>query len=88
MSTKIRPPVPNIYKKISYQRFSECFFELGERMLAITDSTTPIFDTEGNPTKSSFALLKEEFRHRFPVTNRRKDFFRGHLIWPTSIAGT
>ena len=24
--------------------------ELGERMLAITDATTPIFDTEGNPT--------------------------------------
>ena len=49
--------------------------ELGERMLAITDATTPIFDTEGNPTKSCFALLKEEFHRRFPVTNRRKDFF-------------
>ena len=48
---------------------------LGKRMLAITDATTPIFDTPGNPTKSCFALLTEEFHHRFPVTNRRKDFF-------------
>ena len=48
---------------------------LGERMLAITDATTPIFDVDGNPTKSCFALLKEEFHRRFPVTNRRKDFF-------------
>ena len=49
--------------------------ELGERMLAITDATTPIFDIDGNPTKSCFALLKEEFHRRFPVNNRRKDFF-------------
>ena len=49
--------------------------ELGERMLAITDATTPIFDTEGNPAKSCFALLKEEFHRQFPVANRRKDFF-------------
>ena len=49
--------------------------ELGERMLAITDATTPIFDTEGNPTKSCFTLLKEEFHRRFTVTKRQKDFF-------------
>ena len=29
--------------------------ELGERMLAITDAQTPIFDFPGNPTKSCFA---------------------------------
>ena len=49
--------------------------ELGERMLVITDATTPIFDTPGNPTKSCFTLLTEEFHRRFPVTNRRKDVF-------------
>ena len=49
--------------------------ELGEEMLSITDAQTPIFDVPGNLTKSCFALLKEEFHQRFPVTNRRKDFF-------------
>ena len=49
--------------------------ELGERMLAITDATTPIFDTPGNPTKSCFTLRTEEFHRQFPVTNRCKDFF-------------
>ena len=48
--------------------------ELGERMLAITNATMPIFDTPGNPTKSCFALLTVEFHRRFPVTNRHKDF--------------
>ena len=45
--------------------------ELGERMLAITDATTPILDTPGNPTKSCFTLLTEEFHRRFPVTHRQ-----------------
>ena len=49
--------------------------ELGERTLAITDKTTPICDNPGNPTKSCFTLLTEKFHRRFPVTNRRKDFF-------------
>ena len=44
-------------------------------MLAITVATTPIFDTPGNPTKSYFTLLTEEFHRRFSVTNRRNDFF-------------
>ena len=44
-------------------------------MLAITDANTTIFDIQGNPTKSCMAHLKEEFNHRFPVTNRRKGFF-------------
>lgn len=46
-----------------------------ERIIAITDAQTPIFDIPGNPTNSCFALLKEEFHRRFPVTNRQKDFF-------------
>ena len=49
--------------------------ELGERMLAITDANIPIFDKRGDPTKSCMTHLKEEFHRRFPVTNRRKDFF-------------
>ena len=49
--------------------------EFRERMLAITDTNTPNVDTRGNPTKSCMAHLKEEFNRRFPVTNRRKDFF-------------
>ena len=45
-------------------------------MLALTEAQTPIFDTPWNLTKSCFALLKEEFHRRFPVTNRCKDFFQ------------
>ena len=44
-------------------------------MLAITDANTPIFDQRGDPTKSCITHLKEEFIRRFPVTNRRTDFF-------------
>ena len=49
--------------------------ELGERLLALTDASTPIFDVPNNPTKSVMTHLIEEFNRRFPVTNRRKDFF-------------
>ncbi len=49
--------------------------ELGERLLALTDASTPIFDIPNNPTKSVMMHLIEEFNRRFPVTNRRKDFF-------------
>ena len=49
--------------------------ELGERLFALTDATTPIFDQPNNPTKSVMTHLIEEFNRRFPVANRRKDFF-------------
>ena len=49
--------------------------ELGERLLALTDATTPIFDEPNNPTKSVMTHLIEEFNRSFPVTNRRKYFF-------------
>ena len=49
--------------------------ELGERLLALTDATTPIFDIPNDPTKSVMTHFIEEFNRRFPVTNRRKDFF-------------
>ena len=49
--------------------------KLGERLLALTDATTPIFDVPNNPTKSVMTHLIEEFNRRFPVTNRQKDFF-------------
>ena len=49
--------------------------ELGERLLALTDATTPIFHRPNDPTKSVMTHLKEEFNRRFPVTNRQKDFF-------------
>ena len=55
--------------------------ELAERLLAITNVNTPIFATPGNNDKSCFTHLQEEFQRRFPVTNRRKDFFlqsQGH----------
>ena len=49
--------------------------ELGERLLALTDASTPIFDIPNNPTKSVMTHLIEEFNRRFQATNRRKDFF-------------
>ena len=49
--------------------------ELGERLLALTDATTPIFDIPNDPKKSVMIHLIEEFNRRFRVTNRRKDFF-------------
>ena len=49
--------------------------ELGERLLALTGATTPIFDVPNNPTKSVMTHLIKEFNRHFPVTNRRKDFF-------------
>ena len=45
-------------------------------MLAITDTNTPIFNRRGDPAKSCMTHLKEEFNKRFPLTNRRKDFFQ------------
>ncbi len=50
--------------------------ELGERLLAISEPITPIFPVLGNANiKSCISILEEEFNRRFPVTNRRKDFF-------------
>ena len=49
--------------------------ELGERLLALTDATSPIFDRPNNPTKSAMIHAKEEFHRQFPVTNRQKYFF-------------
>ena len=49
--------------------------ELGERLLALTGATTPIFDVPNNPTKSVMTYIIEEFNQSYPVTNRQKDFF-------------
>ena len=50
--------------------------ELCERMLAITYAKTPIFDVPGNSTRSCFTHAHNEaFHRRFPMINRRKDFF-------------
>ena len=37
--------------------------KLGERMLAITDATTPIFDTPGNPTNSVHDIHRQAEEH-------------------------
>ena len=49
--------------------------ELSERLISITTLQSPIFDDAGNNNKSCVAILEEEFGRRFPITNRRKDFF-------------
>ena len=48
---------------------------MGERLLALTDATTPILNKPNDPTKSVMTHLKEEFNRCFSVRNRRKDFF-------------
>ena len=48
---------------------------MGERLLALTDATTPIFDVPNKPTNSVMTHLIEEFNRRFPVANRQKDIF-------------
>ena len=47
--------------------------ELGEKLLALTDATMPIFDVPNNPTKS--VMTSHRGIQRFPVTNRQKDSF-------------
>ena len=49
--------------------------ELGERLLANTTINSPIFREDGNNNQSCMEFLTEEFHRRYPVTNRRKDFF-------------
>ena len=49
--------------------------ELGERLLATTEIDTPIYKANGSNVKSCMCYLAEEFHRRYPVTNRRKDFF-------------
>ena len=49
--------------------------ELGERLISVTEVNTPIYKREGSEAKSCMCFLAEEFNRRYPVTNRRKDFF-------------
>ena len=49
--------------------------ELGERLLSLTEIDTPIYRAPGNDRKSCMCYLSDEFSRRYPVTNRRKDFF-------------
>ena len=46
-----------------------------ERMLALSDAETSIFNVRGTPRVSCMTILTEEFNRRFSVTNRQKDFF-------------
>ena len=61
--------------------------ELGERLLALTDATTPIFDEPNNPTKSVMTHLIEEFNRRFTVTNRQKKRLLPPIPRTTTVHG-